>query len=173
MRNKGATLCLSLLLLIFVRAKANAFGVEAWASELFAEEVCVCVFAFVCECTCLRPCITRQGCLCLSAFDDCKCQFTLTFPCVFMCTGICARQHRDTCACKNRHKHTYTQMTRTNINTCITIRISQVVRGGPAFAVSLNISGIEPTLRSAAELGAWQVCEHYKLMHCSFVICCV
>mmetsp|Transcript_19942 Transcript_19942/g.51852 ORF Transcript_19942/g.51852 Transcript_19942/m.51852 type:complete len:1521 (-) Transcript_19942:995-5557(-) len=33
----------------------------------------------------------------------------------------------------------------------------EVVRGGPAFAVSLNISGIEPTLRNAAELGAWQV----------------
>jgi len=34
---------------------------------------------------------------------------------------------------------------------------AQVVRGGPAFAVSLDISGIEPTLRNAADLGAWQV----------------
>lgn len=33
----------------------------------------------------------------------------------------------------------------------------EVVRGGPAFAVSLVLSSIEPTLRNAAELGAWQV----------------
>lgn len=33
----------------------------------------------------------------------------------------------------------------------------QVVRGGPAFAVSLLISSIEPSLRNAAALGAWQV----------------
>jgi hypothetical protein len=31
------------------------------------------------------------------------------------------------------------------------------VRGGPAFAVSLALSAAEPHLRSAAELGAWQV----------------
>lgn len=34
----------------------------------------------------------------------------------------------------------------------------EVVRGGPAFAVSLVISAIEPTIRNAAMLGAWQVC---------------
>lgn len=34
----------------------------------------------------------------------------------------------------------------------------EVVRGGPAFAVSLVISSIEPALRNAAALGAWQVC---------------
>lgn len=33
----------------------------------------------------------------------------------------------------------------------------EVVRGGPAFAVSLAISNIEPGLRNAAALGAWQV----------------
>ena len=33
----------------------------------------------------------------------------------------------------------------------------QVVRGGPAFAVSLVLSAIEPGFRSAAELGAWQL----------------
>jgi len=33
----------------------------------------------------------------------------------------------------------------------------EVVRGGPAFAVSLLISAVEPTLRNAAALGAWQV----------------
>lgn len=33
----------------------------------------------------------------------------------------------------------------------------EIVRGGPAFAVSLVIASIEPALRSAAELGAWQV----------------
>lgn len=33
----------------------------------------------------------------------------------------------------------------------------EVVRGGPAFAVSLVLSAIEPALRAAAELGAWQV----------------
>lgn len=33
----------------------------------------------------------------------------------------------------------------------------EVVRGGPAFAVSLVLSAVEPHLRGAAELGAWQV----------------
>jgi hypothetical protein len=33
----------------------------------------------------------------------------------------------------------------------------EVVRGGPAFAVSLVITAIEPMLRNAAALGAWQV----------------
>jgi hypothetical protein len=33
----------------------------------------------------------------------------------------------------------------------------EVVRGGPAFAVSLLISSIEPHLRNAAALGSWQV----------------
>lgn len=33
----------------------------------------------------------------------------------------------------------------------------EVVRGGPAFAVSLVLSSLEPTLRAAAELGAWQI----------------
>lgn len=33
----------------------------------------------------------------------------------------------------------------------------EVVRGGPAFAVSLLISTIEPHLRNAAALGSWQV----------------
>ena len=33
----------------------------------------------------------------------------------------------------------------------------EVVRGGPAFAVSLVLSAIEPALRAAAELGAWQL----------------
>lgn len=30
-------------------------------------------------------------------------------------------------------------------------------QGGPAFAISLLISSVEPALRAAAELGAWQV----------------
>ena len=33
----------------------------------------------------------------------------------------------------------------------------EVVRGGPAFAVSLVLSAIEPALRAAAELGSWQL----------------
>ena len=33
----------------------------------------------------------------------------------------------------------------------------EVVRGGPAFALSLVLSAVEPALRAAAELGAWQV----------------
>lgn len=33
----------------------------------------------------------------------------------------------------------------------------EVVRGGPAFAVSLVLSAVEPALRAAAELGAWQL----------------
>ena len=33
----------------------------------------------------------------------------------------------------------------------------EVVRGGPAFAVSLVLSSVEPSMRSAAELGAWQL----------------
>ena len=33
----------------------------------------------------------------------------------------------------------------------------EVVRGGPAFAVSLILSSLEPALRAAAELGAWQI----------------
>ena len=31
------------------------------------------------------------------------------------------------------------------------------MRGGPAFAVSLVLSSLEPALRAAAELGAWQI----------------
>lgn len=33
----------------------------------------------------------------------------------------------------------------------------EVVRGGPAFAVSLVLSTVEPALRRAAELGSWQI----------------
>ncbi|GAX78330.1 hypothetical protein CEUSTIGMA_g5772.t1 [Chlamydomonas eustigma] len=33
----------------------------------------------------------------------------------------------------------------------------EVVRGGPAFAVSLVLSSVEPVLRNSAALGAWQV----------------
>ncbi len=33
----------------------------------------------------------------------------------------------------------------------------EVVRGGPAFAVSLVLSAIEPALRASEELGAWQL----------------
>eukprot|EP01025_Chloroclados_australasicus_P029393 TRINITY_DN2937_c0_g1_i13.p1 TRINITY_DN2937_c0_g1~~TRINITY_DN2937_c0_g1_i13.p1 ORF type:complete len:933 (-),score=168.34 TRINITY_DN2937_c0_g1_i13:30-2582(-) len=33
----------------------------------------------------------------------------------------------------------------------------EVVRGGPAFNASLVLSSIEPALRAAAELGAWQI----------------
>ncbi len=32
-----------------------------------------------------------------------------------------------------------------------------MVRSGPAFALSLVLSSVEPALRSAAELGAWQI----------------
>ena len=35
--------------------------------------------------------------------------------------------------------------------------LAQVVRSGPAFALSLVLSSVEPALRSAAELGAWQI----------------
>lgn len=37
------------------------------------------------------------------------------------------------------------------------IGVAQVVRSGPAFALSLVLSSVEPVLRSAAELGAWQI----------------
>lgn len=40
----------------------------------------------------------------------------------------------------------------------VEIFAEEVVRGGPAFAISLVISGVEPRLRQLAELGAWQVC---------------
>ena len=33
----------------------------------------------------------------------------------------------------------------------------EVVRGGPAFAVSLTLSAVEPAVRIAADLGAWQL----------------
>lgn len=33
----------------------------------------------------------------------------------------------------------------------------EVIRGGPAFAVSLVLSALEPTIRLAADLGSWQV----------------
>lgn len=39
----------------------------------------------------------------------------------------------------------------------VEIFAEEVVRGGPAFAISLVISAVEPTLRQLAELGAWQV----------------
>lgn len=39
----------------------------------------------------------------------------------------------------------------------VEIFAEEVVRGGPAFAISLVISGVEPRLRQLAELGAWQV----------------
>eukprot|EP00798_Chlamydomonas_sp_ICE-L_P029012 gene29012-32203_t len=38
----------------------------------------------------------------------------------------------------------------------------EVVRGGPAFAVSLVISSVEPTLRNTAQLGDWQVISPYE-----------
>ena len=38
----------------------------------------------------------------------------------------------------------------------------EVVRGGPAFAVSLVLSSVEPMLRNSAALGAWQVCGWVK-----------
>ena len=33
----------------------------------------------------------------------------------------------------------------------------EVVRGGPAFAISLLLSTIDPFLRNVAALGSWQV----------------
>lgn len=39
----------------------------------------------------------------------------------------------------------------------VEIFAEEVVRGGPAFAISLVVSGVEPRLRQLAELGAWQV----------------
>ncbi|MEW5309696.1 MAG: hypothetical protein WDW38_001561 [Sanguina aurantia] len=42
-------------------------------------------------------------------------------------------------------------------NWAVQLFAEEVVRGGPAFAVSLAISNIEPGLRNAAALGAWQV----------------
>uniref|UniRef100_A0A383VC26 Uncharacterized protein n=1 Tax=Tetradesmus obliquus TaxID=3088 RepID=A0A383VC26_TETOB len=46
----------------------------------------------------------------------------------------------------------------------VEIFAEEVVRGGPAFAVSLVISAIEPTLRQLAELGAWQVISPHEVM---------
>jgi hypothetical protein len=42
----------------------------------------------------------------------------------------------------------------------VEIFAEEVVRGGPAFAISLVLSAVEPTLRQLAELGAWQVRTH-------------
>lgn len=39
----------------------------------------------------------------------------------------------------------------------VSLFAEEVVRGGPAFAISLAVSSIEPDIRSAAALGAWQV----------------
>ena len=33
----------------------------------------------------------------------------------------------------------------------------EVVRGGPAFAVSLVLATVEPALRRCADLGSWQI----------------
>ena len=44
----------------------------------------------------------------------------------------------------------------------VEIFAEEVVRGGPAFAVSLVISSVEPPLRSMAELGAWQVWQQKR-----------
>jgi hypothetical protein len=60
--------------------------------------------------------------------------------------------------------------------------VMQVVRGGPAFAVSLVLSTVEPALRATAELGAWQVispasavgallCLAVGCMFCCMVCC--
>jgi len=46
----------------------------------------------------------------------------------------------------------------------VEIFAEEVVRGGPAFAVSLVISSVEPPLRSMAELGAWQVISPHEVM---------
>lgn len=42
-------------------------------------------------------------------------------------------------------------------NWAVELFAEEVVRGGPAFAVSLALSAVEPALRATAELGAWQV----------------
>lgn len=42
-------------------------------------------------------------------------------------------------------------------NWAVELFAEEVVRGGPAFAVSLALSAVEPSLRATAELGAWQV----------------
>jgi len=39
----------------------------------------------------------------------------------------------------------------------VEIFAEEVVRGGPAFPLSLVLTALEPALRAAAELGAWQV----------------
>jgi hypothetical protein len=52
------------------------------------------------------------------------------------------------------------QVSRLRVGMCwpnMKIFAEEVVRGGPAFAISLVLSAIEPTLRQLAELGAWQV----------------
>ncbi|CAG9462085.1 unnamed protein product [Pedinophyceae sp. YPF-701] len=42
-------------------------------------------------------------------------------------------------------------------NWAVELFAEEVVRGGPAFAVSLVLGAVEPELRKDAELGAWQV----------------
>ncbi|KAF8067212.1 R1 [Scenedesmus sp. PABB004] len=46
----------------------------------------------------------------------------------------------------------------------VEIFAEEVVRGGPAFAISLVLSAIEPSLRQTAELGAWQVISPHEVM---------
>lgn len=54
------------------------------------------------------------------------------------------------------HKHTHPHQLCTHTHPP-QLFPEEVVRGGPAFAVSLVLSAVEPHMRGAAELGAWQV----------------
>lgn len=49
----------------------------------------------------------------------------------------------------------------------------EVVRGGPAFAVSLVLSTVEPALRRCAELGAWQVISPANAVGARIACTCV
>ena len=46
----------------------------------------------------------------------------------------------------------------------------EVVRGSPAFAVSLVLSSFEPVLREAAELGSWQIISPGEEVRCGKVV---
>jgi hypothetical protein len=104
------------------RLYGEAFEVEAWARDLFAEEV--------------RGRSRRPACL--------AAQHLSSIVCLGRTLYVMCRDMLSEAGVSNLHLPSLT---------CC----SQVVRGGPAFSISLVITAIEPALRNAAALGAWQV----------------
>lgn len=150
-----------------------AFGCEAWEAKV-GEWVSVCVFGGVLHAAC-RMHLVRTALPCTPIPACC------TLP--TLVHGRCTAG--PFCRLPNTHQHahqppphTYTplQLSRafavslvhpptTPLRALHTRALpprlqlfpDEVVRGGPAFAVSLVLTAIEPRMRKAAELGSWQV----------------